>query len=64
MKKAVRKPKLGTGERFAALEKNLGARRGKGKVKDTGALAAYIGVKKWGQEKMTKMAVAGRKRAK
>ena len=57
------KPKLGSGERFAALKGKLEARmRGhaKGKPHDAGALAAYIGRKKYGAAKMAKMSAAGR----
>jgi hypothetical protein len=52
------KPKLGTGARFKKLQGKLG-RKG---VKNTGALAAWIGRKKWGTGKMAKMSAAGRKR--
>lgn len=48
--------KLGSGARFAALTKKLS---GKG-IKNPAALAASIGVKKYGQAKMTKMAVKGK----
>ena len=51
--------KLGGGGRFAKLEKTL-AKKG---VRNPAAVAASIGVKKYGQAKMTKMAVAGKKRA-
>ena len=73
----AKQPKLGTGERFATLTEKLATRkvgvtpRGKkmakalpgrtGKVKNAPALAAWLGVKKYGQKKMTQMAVAGRK---
>jgi len=50
--------KLGGGGRFAKLEKTL-AKKG---VRNPAAVAASIGVKKYGQAKMTKMAVAGKKR--
>jgi hypothetical protein len=43
------KPKLGSGARFAALKDKLGDRKG---VKDPGALAAFIGRKKYGNAKM------------
>lgn len=59
-KKAEKKPPLGSGERFKALEKDL---RKKG-IKDPGALAAAIGRKKLGGKKMQKLAQAGAKRAK
>ncbi len=47
------KPKPGSGGRFKTLVKK-GA---------SPALAAYIGRKKYGNQKMQKMAAAGRKRA-
>lgn len=59
-KKAKRKPRLGSGERFRILTAKLkkkGARSPK-------ALAAWIGARKYGRKKMTRMAVAGRKRRK
>lgn len=49
---------LGSGGRFAALKKKLSAR---GDVTNPGAVAAYIGRKKYGAAKMQKMAAAGRK---
>jgi len=55
--KAKKKPKLGTGERFAALKKTLSNRPG---VKTPGALAAYIGRKKYGNKKFNKLATAGK----
>lgn len=56
-------PKLGSGERFAKLKHSLeGRMKGHGKgVHDAGALAAYIGRKKYGNAKMAKMSAAGRK---
>jgi hypothetical protein len=51
-------PKLGSGKRFDILENKL---RGQG-VKDPGALAAYIGRKKYGAEKFNKLAAKGRKK--
>jgi hypothetical protein len=53
----MKQPKLGSGGRFKALVNRL-----KGKVSNPKAVAASIGIKKYGQKKMTKMAVAGRKR--
>lgn len=47
-----KKPKLGSGKRFAAIAK-----------KTSPALAAYIGRKKYGAKKMASMAAKGRKRA-
>lgn len=54
-----RKPKLGSGKRFAALKGKL-AKRG---VQNPGALAAFIGRKKFGAARMAKMSAAGRQRA-
>tara|TARA_R100001594_G_C3879027_1_gene225437 strand:- start:251 stop:466 length:216 start_codon:yes stop_codon:yes gene_type:complete len=53
-----RKPKLGSGKRFKQLTSKL---KKKG-AKNPKALAAFIGRKKYGKKKMTKMAAAGRKR--
>ena len=55
------KAKLGSGKRFAALKGDLSKRKG---VKNPGALAAYIGRKKYGAKKMAAMSAAGRKRKK
>ncbi len=52
------KPKLGSGKRFSRLKAKL-ARRG---AKKPGALAAYIGRKKYGAKKMAKLSARGRKR--
>ena len=57
------KPKLGSGGRFAALRSKLAARKGKGKVSNPGALAAWIGRKKYGAQEMAQMSAAGRRRA-
>jgi hypothetical protein len=59
----AKKPKLGSGKRFAALKMKLGARKGKGKVSNPGALAAYIGRKKFGVKKFAKLGAKGRARA-
>lgn len=56
----AKKPKLGTGERFAKLKASL-AKRG---ATNPGALAAYIGRKKFGSKRFTKLSKAGAKRAK
>lgn len=53
---AARLPKLGTGKRFANLKGQL-AKRG---VNNPGALAAYIGRKKFGAKKMAKLSAHGR----
>ncbi len=52
--------KLGGGGRFAKLE----AEAKKGGAKNPEAVAAAAGIKKYGKEKMAKMAAAGRKRGK
>jgi hypothetical protein len=49
--------KLGGGGRFARIE----AAAEKSGAKNPAAVAAAAGIKKYGKEKMTKMAVAGRK---
>ncbi len=49
-------PKLGTGARFAKLKKSLAAKG----AKDPGALAAYIGRRKYGKGKFTKLAAKAR----
>ncbi len=51
------KAKLGEGGRFKALKSKLSHRAG---VRNPGALAAYIGRKKYGGAKMAKMAAKGR----
>lgn len=51
-------PKLGSGERFHALENQLSHKKG---VTDPKALAAAIGRKKYGAKKMASMASAGRR---
>lgn len=48
--------KLGSGARFRSLEEKL-SKKG---VKDTGALAAYIGRKKYGKARFQKLAARGR----
>lgn len=53
------KPKLGTGARFKALTRSIAAQ---GNADDPAAVAASIGRKKYGAEKMAKMAAAGRKK--
>lgn len=53
-----RLPKLGTGKRFSNLKKKLGKKG----VKNTGALAAWIGRKKYGKAKMAKLSAKGRKK--
>lgn len=51
-------PKLGSGERFSRLKAKLSKRPG---VTNPGALAAYIGRKKYGAEKMAKLSEHGKK---
>lgn len=53
-----RKPKLGSGKRFASLKRSL-SRKG---VKSPGGLAASIGRKKFGAKRMAKLAARGRRR--
>lgn len=57
---AVRKlPKLGSGKRFKKLSSKLAARPG---VTNPGALAAYIGRKKYGAHKFAALGAKGRAR--
>ena len=51
--------KPGGGGRFAKLEHKLAARKG---VSNPGALAAYIGRRKYGAKKMAKFSAEGRHR--
>lgn len=53
----AKKPKLGTGRRFADLKKKLGSKG----AKNPGALAAYIGRKKFGKKKFGKLSAGGKK---
>ncbi len=50
--------KLGGGGRFAAIEKKAAASG----VRNPAAVAAAVGIRKYGKAKMSKMAAAGRKR--
>lgn len=52
-------PKLGSGARFKAVEES--AR--KSGAENPAAVAAAVGIKKYGKKKMAKMAAEGRKRA-
>lgn len=54
----MKKPKLGSGARFKALEES--AR--KSGATNPAAVAAAAGIKKYGKEKMAKMAAAGKKK--
>lgn len=62
------KPKLGSGARFAAIEKKAESfyeKKGKSPAaakKIAAAVAATIGMKKYGKKKMTKLAVAAKKK--
>lgn len=58
MAKPNPKAKLGSGGRFAAVE----AAAKKSGAKNPGAVAAAVGRKKYGAEKMAKMAAKGRKK--
>ena len=61
MKKAAKKmPKLGSGKRFAAVA----AAAKKGGAKNPAAVAAAVGIKKYGVKKMTKMAQAAKAKKK
>ena len=53
------KAKLGSGKRFAALEKSLSGRPG---VYNPAGLAAAIGRKRLGKKKFQALSAAGRKR--
>lgn len=57
MGKTQRKPPLGSGERFASLERKIASR---GNVRDPAAVAASIGRKKYGAEKMAKLSRKGK----
>jgi len=52
------KPKLGSGKRFKQLANKL-AKKG---ATNPGALAAFIGRKKFGKKRFQKLAVKGKKR--
>lgn len=54
----MKKPPLGSGQRFAALKGKLADRPG---VTNPGALAAYIGRSKLGAKKMSQLSAKGRK---
>lgn len=55
----AKKPKLGSGKRFAALKSKL-AKKG---IRNPAALAASIGRKKFGKKRFGKLSAAGRKRS-
>ncbi len=52
--------KLGGGGRFAAIEKKAAASG----ARNPAAVAASVGIRKYGKAKMGKMAAAGRKKSK
>lgn len=52
------KAKLGSGARFKAVERHAAASG----ASNPGAVAAAVGMKKYGKAKMEKMAQAGKKR--
>ena len=55
----AKEPKLGTGARFGALKRKLAHRKG---VTNPGALAAWIGRRKFGDERFAKLSAKGRAR--
>lgn len=60
MPKAGEMPPLGSGERFKAIEEKAKASG----ARNPAAVAASIGMKKYGKARMQKMAQAGRKKKK
>jgi hypothetical protein len=52
------KARLGSGKRFAAIERKAA----RGGARDPAAVAAAAGIAKYGKRKMAKMAAAGRRR--
>jgi len=54
----MKKPKLGSGKRFAAIT----AAAKKSGATDPVAVAASVGIKKYGAKKMASMAAKGRKK--
>ena len=56
-----KKPKLGSGKRFANLTKSIAK---EGNVENPAAVAASIGRKKYGAKKMAKLSAAGKKASK
>ena len=61
LRKKMAAKAAGTWHGFAALRRKLAARRGKRKVWNPGALAAFIGRKKFGKKSFAAMGVAGRR---
>ena len=58
MTAAKKKPPLGSGKRFATLKSKLAAKG----ASNPGALAAYIGRKKYGAKKFSSLSAKGRKK--
>lgn len=58
-KKVMKKTPAGAGGRFKSLKGKLAKKKG---VKTPGALAAWIGRKKFGKKRFQKMAATGKKR--
>ncbi len=56
----AKKPKLGTGKRFAAIAKKAAASG----AENPAAVAASVGIKKYGEKKMHSMAMKGKARKK
>lgn len=54
------KPKLGSGKRFEEIEEKAEMAG----MRNPAAVAASVGMKKYGKEKMMKMAQAGKRRGK
>lgn len=54
----AKKAKLGSGKRFKALKSKLASKG----ARNPGALAAYIGRKKYGKKRFGKLSAKGRKR--
>ena len=50
-------PKLGSGKRFAAIERKAAA----GGARDPAAVAAAAGIAKYGKRRMARMATSGRR---
>lgn len=57
-KETMAKAKLGSGARFKAVERSAA----KSGARNPAAVAASVGIKKYGKKKMGKMAAAGRKK--
>lgn len=53
----MKKPPLGSGARFAAIEKKAAASG----ARNPAAVAAAVGIKKYGKERMSQMAQAGKR---